>query len=114
MVEGEDRVALYFKDPPHHEDRFIAFAKALEKALPNSVNKKKPIIVIFAYDFAKMLGISIRDETAIQSNLLCLDELDMEAGDWIDIGAELKETNAFPVTVKSLVFNEDKQYSEDT
>lgn len=113
MTEGEDIVALYFKDQPHHEDRFRLFAKALEKALPTSVSKKRPIIVIFAYDFAKMLGISIRDETKIQSNLLCLDELDMAAGDWIDIGSPLKETNAFPVTVKSLVFNEDKQYSED-
>ena len=113
MTEGEDIIALYFKDQPHHKDRFSLFAKALEKALPISVSKKTPIIVIFAYDFAKMLGISIRDETKIQSNLLCLDELEMEAGDWIDIGSPLKETNVFPVTVKSLVFNEDKQYLED-
>ena len=113
MVEGEDLVALYFKDHIHHEDRFKEFAKAIEKALPNSISSKNLIILIFAYDFAKMLGISIRDETSIQSNLLCLDELTMEAGDWIDIGAPLKETHAFPVTVKSLVFNDDKQYSED-
>ncbi|MHA1288731.1 MAG: ethanolamine ammonia-lyase reactivating factor EutA [Candidatus Thorarchaeota archaeon] len=113
MIEGEDLVALYFKDIVHHEDRFRLFAKALEKALPNSLAKKKPIILIFAYDFAKMLGISLRNETKIQSNLLCLDELEMEAGDWIDIGSALKDTHAFPVTVKSLVFNEDKQYSEN-
>ena len=111
MVEGEDLVALYFKEHIHHEDRFRVFAKALEKALPNSIANKKPIILIFAYDFAKMLGISIRDETSIQCNLLCLDELEMEAGDWVDIGAPLKETHAFPVTVKSLVFNENKEYS---
>ncbi|MFX1580604.1 MAG: ethanolamine ammonia-lyase reactivating factor EutA, partial [Promethearchaeota archaeon] len=111
MVEGEDIVALYFKDHIHHEDRFRVFAKALEKALPKSIANNKPIILIFAYDFAKVLGISIRDETSIQSNLLCLDELDMKAGDWIDIGSPLKETLAFPVTVKSLVFNENKEYS---
>jgi len=113
MVEGEDLVALYFKAQIHHEDRFKEFAKAIEKALPNSVANKKLIILIFGYDFAKMLGISIRDETSIQSNLLCLDELTMDAGDWVDIGEPLKETHAFPVTVKSLVFNDDKQYSED-
>ena len=111
MVEGEDIVALYFKDHIHHEDRFRVFARALEKALPNSIANSKPIILIFAYDFAKVLGISIRDETSIHSNLLCLDELDMKAGDWIDIGSPLKETQAFPVTVKSLVFNENKEYS---
>ena len=113
MVEGEDIVALYFKEQPHHEDRFKVFAKAIEKALPKSIDNDKLIILIFAYDFAKMLGISIRDETSIKSSLLCLDELDMEAGDWIDIGSPLKETHAFPVTVKSLVFNQNKEYSED-
>ncbi|MGY5878733.1 MAG: ethanolamine ammonia-lyase reactivating factor EutA [Candidatus Thorarchaeota archaeon] len=113
MEEGKDLVALYFKDVIHHEDRFKVFAKAIEKALPNSVTNKKLIILIFSYDFAKMLGISIRDETSIQSNLLCLDELTMEAGDWIDIGAPLKSTHAFPITVKSLVFNQDKEYSQD-
>ncbi|MGY5873823.1 MAG: ethanolamine ammonia-lyase reactivating factor EutA, partial [Candidatus Thorarchaeota archaeon] len=35
MVEGEDLVALHFKDQIHHEDRFKEFAKAIEKALPN-------------------------------------------------------------------------------
>ncbi|TFG26207.1 hypothetical protein EU528_14790 [Candidatus Thorarchaeota archaeon] len=113
MVEGEDLVALYFKDYIHHEDRFKVFARAIEKALPNSIANQKPIILIFSYDFAKMLGISIRDETSIQTNLLCLDELTMEAGDWIDIGAPLKSTNAFPITVKSLVFNQNKEYSQD-
>jgi ethanolamine utilization protein EutA len=111
MVEGEDLVALYFKDPILHADRFSVFAKAIEKVLPNSVTNKKLIILIFAYDFAKVLGITIRDETSIKSNLLCLDEILLEAGDWIDIGAPLKSTQAFPVTVKSLVFNENKEYS---
>ncbi|OLS25528.1 MAG: hypothetical protein ThorAB25_22350, partial [Candidatus Thorarchaeota archaeon AB_25] len=111
MIEGEDIVALYFKDPILHADRFKIFAKALEKALPNSVANKTLIILVFGYDFAKMLGITIRDETSIKSNLLCLDEILLEAGDWIDIGAPLKSTQAFPITVKSLVFNENKEYS---
>ncbi|TFH09570.1 MAG: hypothetical protein E4H14_04225 [Candidatus Thorarchaeota archaeon] len=113
IIEGVDSVALYFKEHIHHEDRFKVFAKAIEKSLPNSVANRKLIILIFFYDFAKMLGLSIRDETSIQSNLLCLDELTMAAGDWIDIGAPLKSTNAFPITVKSLVFNQNKEYSQD-
>jgi ethanolamine utilization protein EutA len=116
MVEGEDLVALYFKDMVYSKDyigdEWLApFAKAIEKALPNSVSNKKMIILIFGYDVAKRLGLAIRDETSIESNILCLDELQLEAGDWIDIGAPLKTTQAFPVTVKSLVFNENKEYS---
>ncbi len=75
--------------------------------------EKKLIILVFSYDVAKRLGIAIRDETSIKSDILCLDELQLEAGDWIDIGAPLESTEAFPVTVKSLVFNEDKEYSRE-
>jgi ethanolamine utilization protein EutA (predicted chaperonin) len=56
-----------------------------------------------------MLGITIRDKTSIKQNLFCLDELDLQSGDWIDIGAPLKSSEAFPITIKSLVFKKDKE-----
>jgi ethanolamine utilization protein EutA len=116
MVEGDDLVALYFKNlivsRVYTGDEWLPpFAKAIEEALPTSVSNKKLIILIFGYDVAKRLGLAIRDETSIKSNILVLDELQLEAGDWIDIGAPLKSTQSFPVTVKSLVFNENKEYS---
>jgi ethanolamine utilization protein EutA len=118
MKEGEDVVALYFESPLYGslgrpEEWMPTFAKAIEKALTNSVANKKTIIVIFGNDMGKLFGITMRDETSIKSNVLCLDELKLEAGDWIDIGAPLKSTQAFPVTVKSLVFNQNKEYSQD-
>lgn len=117
IAEGEDMVALYFKDlvvsRVYIGDEWLTpFAKAIEKALPNSVYRKKMIILIFGYDLAKRLGLAIRDGTSIKSNILVLDELQLEAGDWIDIGTPLKSTQSFPVTVKSLVFNENKDYSK--
>jgi ethanolamine utilization protein EutA len=116
MVEGEDVVGLYFRELIYSKvytgDQWLApFAKAIEKALPSSVTKKRPIILLFGYDIAKRLGLALRDETSIQGGVLCLDELQLEAGDWIDIGEPLRDTGAFPVTVKSLVFNKNREYS---
>jgi ethanolamine utilization protein EutA len=118
MIEGEDIVALYFKERVYSKDYtgdewLSPLAKSLEVALTNSVANRRLIILIFGYDVAKRLGLAIRDYTSIKSNLLCLDELQLEAGDWIDIGAPLKSTQSFPVTVKSLVFYENKEYSRD-
>ncbi|NHJ05509.1 MAG: hypothetical protein EAX90_11845 [Candidatus Heimdallarchaeota archaeon] len=109
LIEGEDSFALYFKTPFMRAQIMEKFASAIVNALPNSTKKKKLIVLILAFDGAKVLGITIRENTSIKSNLFCLDELDLEVGDWIDIGAPLKTGDAFPVTVKSLVFNKNKK-----
>jgi len=113
MKEGEDIVALYFKDFIDHSDNILStLAKAIESSLPHSVRQKKPIILIFSMDIAKVLGIAIHRETSIQNNLICLDELILESGDFIDIGAPLYSGQAYPITVKSLVFNQNKRPSQ--
>ena len=39
-----------------------------------------------------------------------MDELELEEGDWIDIGTPLYAGQAFPVTVKSLIFNRNRGF----
>jgi len=111
--EGEDLVGLYFKDPLYRSYSWLQeFVKSIENALPNSVASQKMVVLLFESDIGKMVGLMVRRETSIQHNLICLDELFLEAGDWIDIGAPLQVGGqAFPVTVKSLVFNKEKEYS---
>jgi ethanolamine utilization protein EutA len=65
------------------------------------------VILLFAGDLGSMVGINNREETPIQKYLICLDELMLEEGDWVDIGAPLYSGHTFPVTVKSLAFNQD-------
>lgn len=109
MQEGEDLVALYFKDPIYRNNFYLTdFAKAIEKALPNSITNGKMVILIFDQDMGGSVGIALRRETFLQNNLICMDELELEEGDWIDIGVPLYSGQAFPVTVKSLVFNKNK------
>jgi len=107
LKEGEDLFALYFKDMINRNDLPV-LAKEIERSLPNSAANQKLILIILGADGGKILGLTIKRETSIKNNLFCLDELDLEAGDWIDIGAPLKDGEAFPVTIKSLVFNKEK------
>ena len=111
MIEGEDLVALYFKDSLFRSYTWLQdFVKSIEKALSKSVKSKKMVTLLFQSDIGKMVGLMIRQETSIQHNLICLDELFLEEGNWIDIGEPLLSGQAFPVTVKSLVFNKNKEY----
>jgi len=108
LNEGEEIVALYFKDPVRASyPKLELFAKSIEAALTNSIENKIPIILIFEKDIACSVGNVIRRETALKTNLLSLDELILEEGDWIDIGEPLVAGQVFPITVKSLVFNRD-------
>jgi len=106
LNEGEEIVALYFRDPVRASyPKLELFAKAIEAAFTNSIKSNMPIILIFEKDIACSVGNVIRRETALKTNLLSLDELILEEGDWIDIGEPLVAGQVFPVTVKSLVFN---------
>lgn len=110
LVEGEDIFALYFKDILV-QSNIIPFVKIIETALPNTIANNKLVLIILGGDGGKILGLTIKKETSIKNNLFCLDELELEAGDWIDIGEPLQTEHrkAFPVTIKSLVFNNSKK-----
>ena len=105
LMEGEEIVALYFKDPVRASyNRLKLFAQGIEKTLTKTMEVKIPIILIFGRDIANSVGNIIRRETEIKENLLSIDELNLKEGDWIDIGKPLINGQVFPVTVKSLVF----------
>jgi ethanolamine utilization protein EutA len=105
LEEGEEIIALYFKDPVMASyPQLELFARSIEGALTNSIQNKIPIILIFDTDIACSVGSVIRRETDLKTNLLSLDELNLKEGDWIDIGEPLVAGQVFPVTVKSLVF----------
>ncbi|MBN1625831.1 MAG: ethanolamine ammonia-lyase reactivating factor EutA [Deltaproteobacteria bacterium] len=105
ILEGQETVALYFNDPVkvNYADLEL-FAKSVESALVNSIRNNIPVILIFEKDVACSVGNVMRRETSLKNNLLSLDELSLNDGDWIDISAPLVGRQVFPVTVKSLVF----------
>jgi ethanolamine utilization protein EutA len=87
LAEGEETVALYFKDPVRVSyPQLELFANSIEAALADTINKKLPVILIFETDIACSVGNVIRRETDLKTNLLSLDELKLKEGDWIDIG----------------------------
>ena len=107
LVEGQEIVALYFKDPVRvNYPALELFAKSVKAALPTSIEKGIPLILIFEKDIACSVGNVMRRESGLSANLICLDELSLNDGDWIDISEPLVGREVFPVTVKSLVFPE--------
>ncbi|HFZ8995749.1 TPA: ethanolamine ammonia-lyase reactivating factor EutA [Citrobacter freundii] len=62
-----------------------------------------PLLVVAGQDFGKALGMLLRPQLQ-QRPLAVIDEVILQAGDYIDIGTPLFGGSVVPVTVKSLAF----------
>ncbi len=63
---------------------------------------KSPVIVLLKEDFAKALSQMIRIHTSCGKPVICLDQIKIENGDYIDIGSPVG--SAVPVIIKTLVY----------
>ena len=62
-----------------------------------------PLLLVAGQDFGKALGMLLRPQLQ-QRPLAVIDEVNVRAGDYIDIGTPLFGGSVVPVTVKSLAF----------
>ena len=108
LVEGDADVALAFrwKGAPSHR-RLAAFARGIVEALPRTLAAGKPLFVVLDADIAQTLGALLKDELGVASEVLVLDGISLWDFDYIDLGRVRMPSFTVPVTIKSLVFNED-------
>lgn len=106
LIEGEDKVIISFKDAvrPSYES-LTRFAKGVVAALPNTVSSGKPIMMCFDTDIGNSVGNVMRRETRIENELLSIDEISLDEGDFVDIGEPIIEGIVVPVVIKTLVFD---------
>ena len=108
LREGEGAVALAFhwQGAPSFS-RISALAKGLALALPVTIARGQPIYVVLDGDLAQTLGAALREEIADACEVLVIDGVVLWDFDYIDLGRVRFPSNTVPVTVKSLMFNED-------
>lgn len=68
--------------------------------------QKLPWIVVVEQDMAKVLGQTLQRKQQQKKELVCLDGIHLENGDYIDIGHPIAQGSVLPVVVKTLVFHE--------
>ncbi|MDP2268229.1 MAG: ethanolamine ammonia-lyase reactivating factor EutA, partial [Deltaproteobacteria bacterium] len=107
---GEAEVALAFRwqGLPSYE-RVAAFAQGVKQGLAEAVSGGKAIFIVLDGDIAQTLGILLREEGGIGSEILVIDGIILQDFDFIDLGRMLEPSHTVPVTVKSLIFGQDGQ-----
>lgn len=75
------------------------------KGMEGFLKTKLPIIVIIENDMAKALGQTLFRHLGYGRDVICIDDIRVENGDYIDIGKPLAGGRVVPVIIKTLVFN---------
>jgi ethanolamine utilization protein EutA len=96
--------ALYFSELPYLSFQDVhALCEAILQHLATRCSKDIPIIIVIQSDYAKIIGQTIQ---AINPTvpIICIDQIKVETGDYIDIG-EVLPSGVVPVVVKTLAFH---------
>ena len=108
LVEGSVEVALAFRwqGVPAYE-RIRAFAEGIVAGMAQTLARGAPLFIVLDGDIAQTLGKLLQEELSVESDLLVIDGVTLWDFDYIDLGRIRMPSFTVPVTVKSLVFNED-------
>ena len=106
LKEGEDPLILAFNDAvrPSYEN-LKQFAIGVVQALPNTIENQAPIFMCFDADIGNSVGNVLKRETRVTNEILSIDELHVQEGDFLDIGKPIIEDVVVPVVIKTLVFD---------
>ncbi len=89
--------------PTFHD--VIRYAEAIEAGLADYPTARYPVVIVLKEDMAMVLG-----QTLLSRNphwqLVCLDGVLVENGDYIDIGKPVFDGTILPVVIKTIVFNQ--------
>lgn len=106
-LEGEKQnLALAFSGPENLGfTEVTTLAQEVIKGMQGVLCKTCPLVVVIEKDLAKVMGQTLRNQLGFKKDVICIDTIKVENGDYIDIGRELVDGNVVPVIVKTLVFN---------
>ena len=79
-------------------------ANCIGTALDETLKPGEPMLIVTECDIAKALGQAINAEFGDKRDIICVDSIDVEDGDFVDLGKPLMDGLVIPVVVKTLIF----------
>ena len=106
-LEGDlQRVAIAIEGKENPRFKEVEdYATGLVEGMKELIERELPLILIVEKDMAKVLGQTMYNKLGFQKDVICLDSVKLDNGDYIDIGNPIAEGTVLPVVVKTLVFN---------
>ncbi|MCM2393772.1 ethanolamine ammonia-lyase reactivating factor EutA [Streptomyces albipurpureus] len=102
---GSDAVAVAVRWPGETTyPRLRALAAGLVKGMSGHLAADRPLVVLLDGDVGRSLAALLTEEMAVTAPLICLDGVELEEFDYVDIGEMVHPSRVVPVVIKSLLF----------
>lgn len=102
---GSEIAAVAMKgDPDPDYPTLRRLATCLLEDMDDALPKASPMIVILEHDMAKALGMVMREMLGDRRQLICIDGVKVEQGDYVDLGRPALDGMVIPLVVKTLLF----------
>lgn len=95
--------AFRWRGLPTYE-RIRAFADGIAAGVADRIAAGAPLFIMLEGDAAQTLGMVLREEMKIDSDILVIDGIVLRDFDYVDIGRLRMPSRTVPVTIKSLFF----------
>jgi ethanolamine utilization protein EutA len=110
-TNGDVVLALDWEGVPSHE-RISGLARGIVSGLAGRIAAQLPVYVVLDADVALTLGSILRNELGVTNDLLVIDGIRLWDFDYVDLGTLREPSRTVPLTIKSLVFNDDPRHRE--
>jgi ethanolamine utilization protein EutA len=100
LLAGPVALAIRWPFGPSYRE-LRALGEGLQQALGR---RQAPVVLAFDRDIARLVGRLMVEELGADSNLVTVDEVELAAFDYIDVGEPLPPSGVIPLVIKSLVF----------
>lgn len=106
-LDGEEipLLALALPGPADHSYTAVEqLADGIVEGMRTYLDTPHPLVVVLEQDCGRVLGQVLAGKLGKEKDILSVDQVSVDEGDYMDIGKPFMEGKVVPVTVKTLVF----------
>ena len=96
-------LAIHWRHGPSFRG-LSALAAGVAEALADAVRAASPLVLVLDSDLARLVGAELSRQLGGYKNIICIDGVQLQDFDYIDISEEHPDARVVTVVIKSLVF----------
>ena len=104
VANGDVALAFRWQGLPLHA-RLHRLADGIRQGLKGTIVSGHPVILMMEGDAGKTIGGILRNEFAVDNEIISIDGVQLKDLDYVDIGEIIQPTEVVPLVIKSLLFS---------